>query len=112
MTDEKKIVVTPAFDHLFHTMIEEARNQGKAKDMFDALPADLEPVGLRIIQRFRRRSTLRHNASPKRGEIEQFRAVLSQIVHDIDKTAAQLEPDLAEADLDDGSIEVTGRPRC
>jgi hypothetical protein len=100
MTNEKEIVVTPALDHLFHTMIEEARNQGKAKDMFDALPADLEPVGLRIIQRFLAPLNIAAQCFTKRGEIEQFREVLSQIVQDIDKTAAQLEADLAEVDLE------------
>jgi len=77
MTNEKEIVVTPAFDHLFHTMIEEA-----------------------IIQRFLAPLNFAAHCFTKRGEIERFREVRSQVVQDIDKTAAQLEADLAEVDLE------------
>jgi|SRR5215469_11728652 len=85
-------------------MVEEARNQGKAKDMFYALPVALEPVGLWTIQRFLAPLNNAAQCFTKRGEIEQFCEVLTQIVQDIDKTAAQLEADLAEGALDAGSI--------
>lgn len=91
MTNENEIVLTPAFEHIFKTMLREAQNQSDADCIFDCLPVDLQTQALRSIQRFLAPLNIAAQCMTNKLAIEQFRDAINLIVQDIDQTAGERE---------------------
>jgi len=92
-----EIKVTPDYQNLFRNMLEQARLEARARNLFgESLPPDLEPVALRTVQRFLAPLNIAAQCMVTTTAVEQFRDVLHQMVQDIDCTAARMERDLEE----------------
>jgi hypothetical protein len=89
--DAREIVLTPAYDHIFRTMLREALNQSDALSLFDCLPFDLQAQALRAVQRFLAPLNIAAQCMTTKEAVEEFREAFSRIVVDIDKTAAGKE---------------------
>jgi len=84
-------VLTPAYEHIFKTMLHEAKIQAQADCLFDGMLFGGEAQALRTVQRFLAPLNIAAQCMTNREAVEQFREVIAAIVQDIDKTAAQRE---------------------
>lgn len=91
MNDEREIVLTPAFEHIFLTMLREARFRADASTMFDCYSDAREANLLRAVQNFLAPLNIAAQCMASKEAVEQFRETINQIVQDIDKTASALE---------------------
>lgn len=104
---EGEIQLTPAYEHIFATMLREAKMRGEAQTLFDCLDTnhirrDLRQtaLALRAVQRFLAPLNIAAQCMTNREAVEHFREAINQIVQDINKTAAEREEFLAQQDED------------
>lgn len=98
MNEPREIILTPNYAAMFRTMLDELKRQGKAESMFDAIVGgDVEAGCLRAVQRFLAPLTIALSAATSVAEIKELRGVVTDMLSDVDRTAAQREREMAEA---------------
>lgn len=87
-----EITLTPAFEHMFKTMLREAITQSDASTLFDCVgTVERTALALRAVQRFLAPLNIAAQCMTNNQAVEQFREALNKIVQDIDRTAGQRE---------------------
>ena len=98
---KNEITLTPNYDRMFATMIQEARNQGEASWLVREFgpPARRAEV-LRAVQRFLAPLAIAANCMTTREMVEQFRDTIATLNTGVDKLAGELESEPTEDDCD------------
>ena len=85
------------FKGIFKGMLAEARSQGVARRLFGSLSDEDRAQALREVQRFFAPLAVAAQAMTSVEEVEQLREAMADIIADINKTASEIENDLAWA---------------
>lgn len=96
MNEPREIDLTPNYRAIFRTMTDELKRQGKAEHLFADLSEAAQSEGLREFQRILAPLAMALNSATSVVEIEELRGVVTDMLTDVDRTAAGLERELAE----------------
>jgi hypothetical protein len=96
------ITITPDYEHMFRTMIQDAGTQSNPRCMFDDRePADRAEL-MRQVQRWFAPLTIAANCATSVAAIERLREVMSGMLSGIDREAQRLESAHDEHDTPEG----------